>query len=218
MSLNLFITFEGTAGSGKTTQLCLLAEYLRGSGLVVLTADEPGGTAIGERIRDILLDPQYSEMRALTEVLLFSASRVQLVGQVIDPHLGKGGVVLCDRYIDSTFAYQGYGDRLNLASLALLRQITTLATDGLVPDLTLYLDLPVEQGLNRKRARQNSSDEWNRMDAQSLEFHQRVRQGYLALAAAEPERWAVIDASREVDEVQKEIRYHVTGEGLESAD
>jgi len=220
----LFITFEGTTGSGKTTQLYLLAEYLKEQGYHVLTTREPGGTPIGDRVRDILLDPQYSEMQPLTEVLLFSASRAQLVGQVIRPHLERGGVVLCDRYADSTFAYQGYGHGVDLA---LLRQITTLATGGLTPDLTLYLDLPVEQGLTRRldpAATQGFPDaafrqgflrqlplweEWDRLDMQLLEFHQRVRQGYLELAAAEPQRWVVIHASRPVDEVQREIRNHV---------
>ena len=231
----MFITFEGTAGSGKTTQLHLLAEYLKEQGYTVLTTYEPGGTAIGDRVRDILLDPQYSEMRPLAEVLLFSASRAQLVGQVIGPHLERGGVVLCDRYADSTFAYQGYG---NGVDLALLRQITALATGGLVPDLTLYLDLPVEQGLQRRlnraatfvslsrttqgipdvREPQSNDagvqqpplwDEWDRLDMQLLEFHRRVRQGYLELAAAEPQQWVVVNTSRAVDEIQREIRGHV---------
>lgn len=209
-SLSLFITFEGTAGSGKTTQLHLLAEYLKEQGCNVLTTREPGGTTIGDRVRDILLDPQYLEMRPLTEVLLFSASRAQLVGQVIRPHLEREGIVLCDRYADSTFAYQGYGHEVDLA---LLRQITALATGGLTPDLTLYLDLPVEQGLQRRRQSCRGQlplwDELDRLDMQVLEFHQRVRQGYLELAAAEPQRWVVINAGQSVDGIQREIRGHV---------
>jgi len=223
--LSLFISFEGTTGSGKTTQLYPLAEYLQERGCDVLTTCEPGGTPIGDRVRDILLDPQYSEMRPLTGALLFSASRAQLVHQVIRPHLKRGGVVLCDRYADSTLAYQGYGRGVDLA---LLRQITALATGDLVPDLTLYLDLPVEQGLRRRRLRpatvEGISDgerqqgplrplppwqERDRLDIQLVEFHQRVRQGYQELAATEPRRWVVIDADRPVDEVQREMRAHV---------
>jgi len=214
--LSLFITFEGTAGSGKTTQLQLLGEYLREQSYNVLTTREPGGTAIGDRIREgILLDPKYREMLPLTDLLLFSASRAQLVGQVIRPHLEKGGVVLCDRYADSTFAYQGYGRGVDLA---LLRQITDLATGGLVPDLTVYLDLPVEEGMERRervlraQAASNAAAQlplWvrrDRLDIQPLEFHRRVREGYLEMAAAEPERWVVVKASRPVDDVQREIR------------
>lgn len=216
--MSLFITFEGPEGSGKTTQLRLLAEYLKGQGYNVLTTHEPGGTAIGDQIRDILLDPRYSEMQPLTEALLFSASRAQLVGQVIRPHLEKGGIVLCDRYADSTFAYQGYGHGVDLA---LLRQLTAIATGGLTPDMTLYLDLPVEQGLRRRlhlAGTRGVSDagvqlplweKWDRLDVQLLEFHRRVRQGYLELAAADPQRWVVVDASRSASEVQAEIRAHI---------
>jgi len=216
--LSLFITFEGTAGSGKTTQLHLLAGYLREQGYDVLATREPGGTAIGDRVRDILLDPQHPEMLPLTDLLLFSASRAQLVGQVIRPHLEKGGIVLCDRYGDSSLAYQGYGRGLDLA---LLRQITSVATGGLVPDLTFYLDLPVEQGLQRQLllpamqgigdggGRGFTGEPPDRLDVQRLEFHRRVRQGYLELVAAGPERWVVIEASRPADEVQSEIRAYV---------
>lgn len=232
--MSLFITFEGTTGSGKTTQLYLLAEYLQERGCNVLTTCEPGGTPIGDRVRDILLDPQYSEMRPLTGALLFSASRAQLVDQVIRPHLERGGMVLCDRYADSTLAYQGYGRGVDLT---LLRQITTLATGDLVPDLTLYLDLPVEQGLQRrlrpatveavsdmqrKQALPRTLPPWqegDRLDMQLLEFHERVHQGYLELAAAEPWRWVVIDADRPAGEVQRDLRAHVEArlsEGVQS--
>jgi dTMP kinase len=221
--LGLFISFEGTTGSGKTTQLHRLAQYLRGRGLGVTTTCEPGGTAIGDRVRDILLDPQFSEMRPLAGVLLFSASRAQLVDQVIRPHLEGDGVVLCDRYADSTYAYQGYGRGVDLD---LLRRITALATGGMVPDLTLYLDLPVEQGLERRLhppASPFPSDEgyqgsheslplWqecDRLDMEQLEFHQRVRQGYLELAADEPERWVVIAAGRAAEDVQADIQTSV---------
>lgn len=217
--MSLFVTFEGTVGSGKTTQLHLLAEYLKEQGHSVLATYEPGGTAIGDRIRNILLDPRHPEMLSLVDLLLYSASRAQLVSQVIGPHLKSGGIVICDRYIDSTFAYQGYGDG---DDLVLLRQITTLVTGGLIPDLTLYLDLPVEQGLKRRlnRAMTHSipdaemqwpplCDKLDRLDTRTLEFHRRVRQGYLELAAAERKRWVVIDASQAMDEVRRRIQVHV---------
>jgi len=142
------------------------------------------------------------------EILLYSASRAQLVGQLIRPALVRGTVVLCDRYADSTIAYQGYGRGLDLAAL---RQITTFATGGLTPDLTIYLDCPVEEGLNRKqRALALGEGEWNRLDQEPVKFHRRVRQGYLALAAAEPDRWLVLDAVRSIEEIQREIREAVT--------
>ena len=193
--MSLFITFEGPEGSGKTTQLKLLAEWLREQGYDVLATREPGGTAISEAIRAILLDPARTEMRPEAEILLFSAARAQIVAQVIRPHLERGGIVLCDRYADSTLAYQGYGQRLDLE---ILRAITGFATGGLLPDLTIYLDIAIEEGLLRKAVQ-----EWNRMEAQTLAFHQRVREGYLEMAAAEPERWLVVDASQPVADVHR---------------
>lgn len=142
--MSLFITFEGPEGSGKTTQIQLLAAWLREQGQTVLATREPGGTAIGDRVRAILLDSDHREMQAQTEILLFSAARAQIVGQIIRPHLAGGGVVLCDRFADSTLAYQGYGRQLDLATL---RLITAFATGGLQPDLTFCLDLPVDVGL-----------------------------------------------------------------------
>jgi dTMP kinase len=199
--LSLFVTFEGPEGCGKTTQLRLLAAHLRGQGLDVLTTREPGSTPIGERVRRILLDPDHTEMQPTTEFLLFSAARAQHVAQVIAPHLARGGTVLCDRYADSSLAYQGYGHRLDLAAL---QAITHFATGGLVPDLTLYLDLPVEVGLRRKAG--GSGDAWNRMEQMALAYHQQVRSGYLAMAAAEPARWQVIDAGGDVEAVQQTVR------------
>jgi dTMP kinase len=145
--LSLLITFEGPEGCGKTTQLRLLAAYLRDQGHDVLTTREPGGTPIGDRVRAILLDPAHTEMLPPAEFLLFSAARAQHVGQVIRPHLARGGIVLCDRYADSSLAYQGYGHQLDLD---VLWAITRFATGGLLPDLTIYLDVPVDVGLRRK--------------------------------------------------------------------
>lgn len=202
-----FITFEGPEGSGKTTQIRALGEYLSERGRDVLITREPGGTGIGDQIRAVLHDVRNTAMLPNTEILLYSASRAQIVGEVIRPALARGQVVLCDRYADSTMAYQGYGHGLDREAL---RQITRFATGGLAPDLTLYLDIAVEAGLQRKlRAFQAGESELNRMDRKELAFHQRVRQGYLEMAAAEPSRWVVIDASLPIEEVQRAIRRRV---------
>ncbi len=197
--MTAFITLEGPEGGGKTTQARWLAEHLQARGLPVLFTREPGGTAIGDQIRRTLMDLHNTGMNPRTEFLLFSASRAQLVDEVLRPHLSTGGLVVCDRYYDASLAYQGYGHRLALETL---RQVTRFATGGLAPDLTLLLDLPVEDGLRRKQR----EGEWNRLDAYAIEFHGRVRQGYLALAASEPERWVVIEATPPVEAVQEEIR------------
>jgi dTMP kinase len=195
----VFITFEGPEGSGKTTQIRQLAERLKARGLNILQVREPGGTSIGDQIRDVLHDHKNEAMDPHAELLLYSASRAQLVAQVLRPHLAAGGIVICDRFADSTMAYQGYGRGLDLDAL---RQITRFATDGLSPDLTLYLDIDPEQGLQR---RNTSGEEWNRMDALALDFHMGVRAGYLQLIAAEPHRWVKIDASQSIDAVHKAI-------------
>lgn len=202
--MSLFITFEGPEGSGKTTQIQLLAAWLREQGQTVLATREPGGTAIGDRVRAILLDSDHREMQPQTEILLFSAARAQIVGQIIRPHLARGGVVLCDRFADSTLAYQGYGRQLDLATL---RLITAFATGGLQPDLTFCLDLPVDVGLQRKAA--GAGEEWNRMEQETLAFHGRVRRGYLTLAQAEPARWRVLDATQPVQALQAAMRAEV---------
>jgi len=199
--LSLFVTFEGPEGCGKTTQMRLVAAYLQERGCDVLISREPGGTPIGDRVRAILLDPAHTEMLPPTEFLLFSAARAQHVGQVIHPHLMRGGVVLCDRYADSSLAYQGYGHRLDLA---VLRTITCFATSGLTPDLTFYLDVPVKVGLQRKAG--GAGDAWNRMERKEIAFHERVRAGYLAMAAQEPDRWVVVDATGDIRAVQAAIR------------
>ena len=202
--MSLFITFEGPEGSGKTTQIQLLAAWLRAQGQAVLATREPGGTAIGDRVRAILLDTIHQEMQPQAEILLFSAARAQVVGQIIRPHLARGGVILCDRYADSTLAYQGYGRHLDLATL---RLITDFATGGLRPDLTFCLDLPVEVGLRRKRV--GAGEEWNRMEQETLAFHERVRRGYLDMAQAEPARWRLLDATQPVEALQATLRMEV---------
>ncbi len=161
---------------------------------------EPGGTDIGDQIRAVLHDPRNTAMDARAEILLYTAGRAQHVAQLIRPALAAGKIVVSDRYADSTLAYQGYGRGLDLE---ILRTVTTFATDGLQPDLTLYFDIAPGAGLQR---RQRGEGEWNRMDAETLAFHRRVRAGYLELAATEPNRWVVIDASRPVEQIQAKTR------------
>ena len=199
--MSLFVTFEGPEGCGKSTQMRLLSAYLQEQGFDVLHTREPGSTPIGERVRAILLDPMHTEMQPTTEFLLFSAARAQHVEQVIRPHLAKGGVVLCDRFSDSSLAYQGYGYQLELE---VLRAITNFATGGLEPDLTLYLDVPVDVGLGRKAG--GRGDAWNRMEQKAVVYHERVRSGYLAMAAQEPDRWVIVDASQDIHTVQATVR------------
>ncbi|HSN94460.1 MAG TPA: dTMP kinase [Anaerolineaceae bacterium] len=195
----MFITFEGPEGSGKTSQLPALATYLEGLGYQVVCTREPGGTPISDQIREILTSMKNQELHPRTEILLFLAARAQLVEQVIKPALEAGKIVLCDRYGDSTLAYQGYGHGLDLT---ILRQMLEFATDHLKPDLTLFLDLDVEIGLARK----TKSAEWNRLDAYALAFHKRVRNGYHQLIAEEPERWVSVDATQDIDAVQAALR------------
>jgi dTMP kinase len=181
--LSLFITFEGGEGSGKSTQARVLYRRLLKLGISALLTHEPGGTPLGKQLRRWLkgegeIDPQ-------TELLLFNASRAHLVSQVIRPALEKGTVVICDRFADSTTVYQGYGRGLDFA---LIEAVNNIATHGLRPDLTVLLDVTVEQGLDRKSLR-------DRFEREETAFHQRVRQGYLEMAKREPGRWLVIDAS-----------------------
>ncbi len=198
----MFITLEGPEGSGKTCQMSDLAKYLREQGYEVITTREPGGTSIGDQIRGVLTNLENTELVPRTEILLFLAARAQLVEQLIRPALKNGKIVLCDRYGDSTLAYQGYGHQTDLN---LLQRLLAFATNGLKPDLTLLLDIDVEIGLQRKI----NADEWNRLDAYEVAFHQRVRQGYKALLAEEPERWVLIDAIKPKTEVQNLMRQAV---------
>jgi len=177
-----------------------LAEWLEWQGYRVHSAREPGGTLISEQIRNIIHDLDNTEMHPHTETLLYQAARAQIVEQVLRPKLAESWIVLCDRYADSTLAYQGYGHQQNLDEV---RALVQYATGGLVPDLTLLLDVDVETGLSR---RQKGGGEWNRLDAYQLEFHRRVRAGYLNLAKQEPGRWVVVDASQPWELVQEALR------------
>jgi dTMP kinase len=194
----MFITVEGPEGSGKSTQLQRLAAWLEARREIVVTK-EPGGTAIGDRIRAIVLDSAATGMDAMTELMLYAASRRQHVTEVIEPALRRGALVLCDRYTDSTLAYQGYGRRLDLDRLQTLND---WATGGRTPDLTLLYDIDEETGLARAHARNAVMEvDEGRLEAEELRFHRRVREGYLAMAGAEPRRFAVIDGSGSVDAV-----------------
>ncbi len=195
-----FITFEGTEGVGKTTQVSRLYEYLLAEGFPVILVHEPGGTEIGNRIRSILLDSEIKEPFSVhTELLLYAASRSQLVHQVILPAISSGKIVLCDRFTDSTIAYQSYGAG---ASIVEVIQINKLATNGLEPDRTYLLDLPIELAETRLLTRGKSKD---RMEQKEIAFHERVRDGYLTLASGVPERICVIDASKSKEEIFDEI-------------
>jgi dTMP kinase len=197
--LSLFITFEGPEGSGKTTQIGLLAAALLARRRSVLVTREPGGTRIGDAVRGVLLNADHTEMSERAEALLFNAARAQLVAQVIRPALAQGETVLCDRYGDSTLAYQGHG---HAQPLEPLRMLIEYATGGLAPHLTIYLDLDVRKGLARKRA--GAPEEWNRIEEKALAYHEAVRRGYLAMAEAEA-RWLVVDAALGVEEVHARI-------------
>lgn len=213
----IFVTFEGGEGSGKTTQLKLLAARVRASGKEVIETHDPGGTAIGKEIRTLLLHsplstcgdrPGSAPIAAATELLLYEASRAQLVREVIVPALERGAIVLCDRFTDSTLAYQGFGRALDLN---LIRQMNRFAADGVVPSVTVLLDLDPEVGLARCRrgARGETSTRlgaepsyWDRIEAEPLDFHRRVREGYLTLAREDPDRMIVIDAGLDVAEIE----------------
>ena len=196
----LFLTFEGPEGAGKSTQIRLLAARLEVEGISHLLTREPGGTPTGDRLRELVLDSR-SRVSAMTEFLLYSASRAQLVHEVIRPALERGQVVVCDRYVDSSYAYQGHGRGLDMAQL---RAVSEAATEGLLPQLTVLLDLDPALGLKRA-ARVNPPD---RIEAAGLEFHGRVRQGFLALAAAEPGRFLLLDAALQ-EEVLSERMWQV---------
>ena len=196
----MFITLEGPEGSGKTSHIPYLVEYLREKGYTVFPTREPGGTSISEQIRDILHDLKNAEMHPRTETLLYQAARAQIVEEIIKPHLVNGEIVISDRYYDSTIAYQGYGHQLDLEQV---RALVKYATGGLTPDLTILLDLDVEVGLRRKK--QNAS-EWNRMDDHEVKFYERVRAGYLELVKQEPQRWVVVNSEQKWDDVQADLK------------
>jgi dTMP kinase len=196
----VFITLEGPDGSGKTSHIPLLVEYLRQRGYHVLPTREPGGTLISDQVKDVLKSMENKAMHPRTEILLFCSARAQLVEEVIRPALLEGQIVLSDRYADSTLAYQGYGHGVDLV---FLRNLLDFATGGLWPDFTLLLDIDAEQGLKRRRS---GGDQWDRLDDYEPSFHKRVRQGYHELVKQEPGRWQVINANQTFDQVQAALQ------------
>ncbi len=204
----MFITLEGPEGSGKTSHVPHLVETLREKGYPIFPTREPGGTSIGEQIRLVLHNLKNTEMNPRTETLLYQAARAQFVEEVVRPRLALGKIVLSDRYADSTIAYQGYGHQQDLEQV---RALVKYATGGLVPDLTILLDVDVEVGLARGAKRREKGGEWNRLDAYTLEFHQRVRKGYLEMVKQEPDRWVVVDAGKGWEEVQSALQAVISG-------
>lgn len=202
----MFITFEGIEGCGKSTLLRGIAEALRAMDVPLVTTREPGGTDVGDRIRDIFLH-KPGRIEPFAEALLINASRTHLTRQVIEPALDEGMTVLCDRFTDSTLAYQGFGRGL---SLEMLRPLNDAATLGLHPDITLLIDIPVELSRERVNSRAKNGDEADRMDQQDPDFYQRVRDGYLELATEEPDRFRVLDGSKDAAELLLEALQELT--------
>jgi len=201
-----FITFEGVEGSGKTTQIRLAGEFLRDRGLPVVMTQEPGGTPLGQRIREILLNRGDFDISGEAEVFLFAAARAQHTETLIRPALERGQVVLCDRFSDATIAYQAYGRGLSLESV---REVCRMAAGGLSPRLTLLFDLPVEKGLERafrRIAGRREGEREDRFERERLDFHRRIREGYLAIARGEPGRVKVLDASKDIEATRAEVR------------
>lgn len=200
MGNSLFISFEGPEGAGKTTILKLIAEKCKDQGIEVLTTREPGGSKIAEKIRSIILDPEHTEMDPRTEALLYAAARSQHFAEKIAPALADGKFVLCDRFIDSSLAYQGVGRDLGVDAV---HDINVFAIGDQMPDFTILFDLEPEVGLARINA--NSGREINRLDVESIAFHQSVREAYLQLAKKYPNRIRVVDASKNIDDVVKDV-------------
>ncbi|MBI5682919.1 MAG: dTMP kinase [Deltaproteobacteria bacterium] len=205
MNTGIFITFEGIEGCGKTTQIKMLREYLESKGCSIIVTREPGGTGLGEKIRTMLLNSGHEPFTAWTELFLYEACRLQIIEEVIKPALTEGRIVICDRYIDSTTAYQGYGKGLDLQTVT---WINKLVAGRLLPDLTFIIDCNVETGLTRAWTRINSigeADKEDRFEKEGAAFHEKVRNGYLKIAANEPERIKVIDGEREIEAIHKDV-------------
>ena len=207
--MGLFVTFEGIEGCGKTTQILLAADYLAERGIPCLRTEEPGGTTLGRKLREMLLNRGPFILYPETELLLFTAARAQHVREVILPALEEGKVVLCDRFADATLVYQGYARGLDIEVISFLN---SFVTNSLKPHLTLLFDLPVEVGLNRAReriARLNQASREDRFEEEDLTFHRKIREGYLLLAHQEKDRFLVIDAAGSVNDLQETVRFHL---------
>ncbi len=197
-----FITFEGTDGSGKTTQIKLLEEYLKNKGYEVVLSREPGGTKVSELIRDLILDPANTEIVPLTEMILYAASRAQHVAQIIKPSIEAGKIVICDRFVDSSYAYQGCGRGLDLRSIA---DVNRVAIDGISPDITFFLDINPETAIKR-RINATGAD---RIEQEKLDFHKRVYEGYKKMSLLFPDRIMTIDAEKPIDEISFQINEYI---------
>src|ERR1043166_1159236 len=207
-----FITFEGGDGTGKSTQLRSLADHLTEQGKSYVLTREPGATSLGKFIRQILLEVGKQPINSSTELFLYLADRAQHIQEVVSPAMAQGKIVLCDRHTDSTLAYQGYGRGIDLS---LLRSLNDIASEGIKPDLTLLFDCPAEIGLSRTVQRQPqtaSGRNEDRFEREKIEFHERVRAGFLELARAEPNRFRIVDAARSAEEVGQEVKNIIDGE------
>lgn len=198
MSKGLFISVEGTDGCGKSTQIPMISKYLENKGYVVNVLREPGGTITGEKIREILLDPVNTDIRDMTEILLYAAARAQIMQEKIKPYLLAGEIVICDRFIDSSLAYQGYGRKVDINVII---DINKIALDGVMPDITLFFDIPPDIAMKRRL----STGYTDRIENESIEFHRRVYEGYKALAYRFKDRIKTINAQKTVDEVFNKI-------------
>lgn len=205
---NKFITFEGGEGSGKTTQIKLLVDHLTNYNLSITQTKEPGGSIIGDQIRNILLHPKNYNLSYKSELLLYAAARAQHIEEIIKPALNNNQTVICDRFTDSTIAYQGYGRELDMKLIKLLND---LSTNSLIPDITLYLDIDPTIGIKRSLDRQNGNNiNEDRMEQESIEFHKKIRHGFLELAKSEPKRFIVIDANQTIEQIHSEILRKLT--------
>jgi dTMP kinase len=203
--LGKFISIEGPDGAGKSTQIKLLEEYLLEAGYEVILTREPGGTFIGEKIRSVLLDPENLKMNYKTEILLYAAARAQIVEEVIKPALNEGKIVICDRFVDSSFAYQGYGRGIDLEYI---RNVNEMVMGDTIPKLTLIFDIDPEVGLDRVQARRGNNFTKDRIESEAIDFHKRVRNGFLTLAKTH-ERYRVIDSNQEIQTIHLEVKRFV---------
>lgn len=199
MNRGLFITIEGGDGAGKSTQMDNIEKYFKNLGYECLRTREPGGTSIGEKLRDILLDPVNKEMLATTEMLIYAASRAQHVAEVIRPAMERGKVIICDRYIDSSIAYQAFGRNLG----DIVQKVNNCAVDGIMPDITFWMDIDPESGRKRIGNRENS--DLDRLEQEKIDFHYRVYEGYRSISLEQPDRVKRIDATKTIEEIRNEI-------------
>lgn len=199
MKKGLFITTEGTDGSGKTTQIKLLEGYLKDKGFEVVVTREPGGTSIGEKIRSIILDPDNTEMSYITEMMLYASARAQLVGELIKPSLARGMVVICDRFIDSSYVYQGFGRNIDLE---VIEKVNSIALDGIMPDVTLFFDIDPGIALAR-RIKSTGAD---RIEQEKMDFHRKVYEGYKKLVTKYPDRIKAVESNRSIEEIFLDVK------------